>query len=179
MFSYYSVNRTKHWMWTKTAIFRCVRASFHQDLISSSFLSASISAAQNWIHFCEIFYWGHLQNSVEGTQVRLKSDKNIGHFTLGLRCFYIFNSIAKYISARQQCKGNALLRFLDNTEHFCIVISYIYYFTNNSKVTHCCFYMTTVVTRTRCSITLYEQLSPCFKRLILEQSSQICFMVCC
>ena len=82
------------------------------------------------------------------------------------------------VSARQQYKGNKMLHLLGSTEHFYIVISYMYV-TNNTKVTHCCFYMAKVVTRTRRSMTLYVQLSPSFKRLILEQSSQIYFMVCC
>jgi len=71
MFTYYSVNRTKHWMWAKTSIFRCVRASLPKDLPSSSCLSASISATQNWTDFCEISYWWLLQKSVQRTQVRL------------------------------------------------------------------------------------------------------------
>jgi hypothetical protein len=130
-------------MWAKTAIFRCVRASLKKGLLYSLCLSASISAAENWTDFREISYWGLLQNSFEGTQVRLKSDKNIVHFTWRPRYMYIVNSSTKYISARQQCKGKALLHILSNTEHFFIVISYTYV-TNNTKVTHRCFYMETM-----------------------------------
>jgi len=141
----------------KKTIFRCVRASLEKDLLSSSCMSASISAAQNWTDFCEISYWGLLQNSVEGTQVRLKSDSNIGHFTLRPKYVYIVKNNTKYISARQQCKVTTLLHFHGNNEHFNIVISYMYV-TNNTKVKHCCFYMATVVTRTRRNIMLYVQL---------------------
>jgi hypothetical protein len=162
----------------KTAIFRCVRASHDKDLLISSCLSASIGAAQNWTDFCEISYWGLLQNSVEGTQFRLKSYKSIGHFILRRGYFYIANSSTKHISARRQCKGNTLLHFLDDTEHFYIVISYMYV-TNNTKVTHCCFTWQQWL-RERAAVLRYMcNYQPCFKRLILEQSSQIYFMACC
>jgi hypothetical protein len=38
----------------------------------------------------------------------------------------LVSSSTKYFVARQQCKGNPLVHFRGNAEHFCIVVSYIF-----------------------------------------------------
>jgi hypothetical protein len=55
------------------------------------------------------------------------------------------NSSVKYFVAWQQCKNNPLLHFHGNTEHLCIVDSYIYG-NNNKKGIYCSVPMATTDT---------------------------------
>jgi len=49
-----------------------------------------------------------------------------------------------YFAARQQCKGNPLLRFHGNTQRLYIADSYLY-FNNNTKGKHFCVSLATMI----------------------------------
>jgi hypothetical protein len=71
------------------------------------------------------FDFGDITKSVEKLQIWLKSDKNIGYFTLRPKYVCIVDSSTKYFVAHKQCKGNLLLHFRGNTEDFYIVNRYM------------------------------------------------------
>jgi hypothetical protein len=81
--------------------------------------------------------------------------------------FSTVNSRAKCFVAQQQCKGNSLLHFHVNTEHFCIVDNYIY--VNNKKGTYCCVSMATMVAWTRHNVTFYVYCRSFLKVILLSR----------
>jgi hypothetical protein len=136
-------------------IFKPVYVSRGKRLLASSslFVRPSVHINQrgsHWMDFCEILYLWLLLKFVDKLQICLKSNKKyLALYVQIVILLYCWQQYEIFCSS-PQWKGNPFLRFHGKTRRFYIVDSYVY--VNNTKVTHCCVSMATVVTWTRHSV---------------------------
>ena len=68
--------------------------------------------------------------------------------------FHVVHSSAKCFVSRQQWTGNPSVHYRGKDKWFCIVNSYVEV-KNNTKGKNSCVFVATLVTLTRCNVTLY------------------------